>query len=53
MEHEEMGLYNVLQKLNTKLLQAYLVAAQETGLYTGVQVAARILLERWRKDEVL
>jgi len=53
MKHEEMGLYNVLQKLNTKLLQAYLVAAQETGIHSGVQVAARILLERWRKDEVL
>ena len=53
MTQQEMRLYNVLQKLNTKLLQAYLVAAQETGLYTGVQVAARILLERWRKDEVL
>ena len=49
----EQGLYENLNKLNTRLLQAYLVAAQETGIYSGVQVAARILLERWRKDEVL
>ena len=50
-EYYEQSLYDVLDKLDTRVLQCYLLSCQEHKYYDEVRVAANILRVRYINEE--